>query len=52
MCANDQPNASAFMRNLRKPMPLPKKIGLVIRNETLKIVRLKPCCGHPGEPGC
>lgn len=52
MCREGKPSPSAFMRNLRKPMPLPRKIALVLRNETLKIVKLQSCCGHPGEPGC
>jgi hypothetical protein len=33
-------------------MPFIKKIGLIMKNSVLKIVRLKNCCGHPGEPGC
>lgn len=46
------PDPSAFMRNLRQPMPLGKKIRLVVRNQAIKFRTLQSCCGHPGEPGC
>ena len=50
MCGAD--SRSAFVRNLRKPMPLGKKLRLVARNQWIKISTLRSCCGHPGEPGC
>ncbi len=40
------------MENMRKPMPLPRKIRLVRRNTWIKISQHRVCCGHPGEPGC
>lgn len=43
---------NAFVRNLRRPMPLSEKLRLVLRNSAIKITRLQGCCGHPGEPGC
>jgi hypothetical protein len=46
------PSPDAFRRNLAGEMPLTRKSWLVARNSALKIVRLKNCCGHPGEPGC
>jgi hypothetical protein len=46
------PNADAFRRNLRVPMPLGRKVRLVIKNTAIKIGTLHNCCGHPGEPGC
>lgn len=49
MCA---PTPSAFIRNLRQPMPLGRKLRLVARNEWIKIRRHQTCCGHYGEPGC
>jgi hypothetical protein len=65
MCSEDQkdqaghgaqhetePSPDAFRRNLAIGMPLSRKSWLVARNSTLKLVRLKNCCGHPGEPGC
>jgi hypothetical protein len=52
MCANDRPSAKAIFDNLKKPMPFGKKIGLIIKNTALKIMRLKSCCRNPGEPGC
>ena len=54
MCSNDddRPVPEAFIRNLKQPMPLGKKLALVARNSAIKITRLQSCCGHPGEPGC
>jgi hypothetical protein len=46
------PSPDAFRRNMRQPMPLGRKVRLVVRNSALKVVTLKSCCGHPGEPGC
>jgi len=46
------PSASATWRNLRQPMPLGKKLRLILRNNWLKVSRRRSCCGHPGEPGC
>jgi len=48
----DRPVPAAFVRNLKQPMPLAKKISLALRNGAIKITRLQTCCGHPGEPGC
>ena len=55
MCSAPQPikpSDEAFLRNLRQPIPLGRKVVLVVKNAGLKVVRLKSCCGHPGEPGC
>jgi hypothetical protein len=52
MSNRDRPDVKVVLDNLRTPMPLGKKIRLFIRNNALKIARLKTCCGHPGEPGC
>jgi hypothetical protein len=55
MCSNtpaEKPGASAFMRNLRSPMPLGRKFRLFFRNEWTKVRTGKPCCGNYGEPGC
>jgi hypothetical protein len=46
------PNSDAFLRNLKVPMPLGKKIRLVVRNTGIKFKTRQNCCGHPGEPGC
>jgi hypothetical protein len=46
------PSARVFLTNLHVDMPLLKKIWLVLRNNMKKILTLKDCCGHPGEPGC
>jgi hypothetical protein len=53
MCS-DKPRAvpSAFIRNLRRPMPVSEKMRLASRNIWIKISHLQSCCGHPGEPGC
>jgi len=55
MCSSPEsskPSASSFARNFKAPMPLGRKVRLVLKNGALKVVRLKSCCGHPGEPGC
>jgi hypothetical protein len=53
MCAGKKkPSVKDAVSNLSKPIPLTKKISLFIKNNTLKLLNLKNCCGHPGEPGC
>lgn len=52
MCEKRRPNREAFLENLEKPLPTGKKVYLVLRNTALKIIRLRDCCDHPGEPGC
>ena len=49
---SDRPRPSASLRNLMVPMPLGRKIRLVVRNTAIKIKTRQTCCGHPGEPGC
>lgn len=43
---------SEYFTNLDQPMQLGKKIRLLVRNMSIRIVRGKFCCGHHGEPGC
>lgn len=38
--------------NLRRPMPLGRKLRLVAKNTWLRVRRLSTCCGNYGEPGC
>jgi hypothetical protein len=52
MCSEGTPSPNKFIANLKKPMPLGKKLRLVARNEWIKISRGRTCCGHFGEPGC
>ncbi|HVN98111.1 MAG TPA: hypothetical protein VMT62_16925 [Syntrophorhabdaceae bacterium] len=47
-----RPHARAFFTNLDTDMPLTRKIWLIFRNNMKKILTLKSCRGHPGEPGC
>jgi hypothetical protein len=47
-----KPRPSAFLDNLKKPMPAGKKLKVISRNYWRRFVLLQPCCGHPGEPGC
>ena len=49
---HDRPGAGAFLTNLQVDMPLHRKIWLLFRNNMKKIVTMRNCCGHPGEPGC
>lgn len=48
----DRPGIREFLTNLSGPMPLGKKISLLLRNNAVKIKNRRDCCGHPGEPGC
>jgi hypothetical protein len=43
---------SQTVQNLRQPMPLTRKIRLVLRNNWRKARTLSDCCGNYGEPGC
>ena len=52
MCEDKKPNLKDVVNNLRQPMPLSHKMLSLFKNNMLKVVRLKTCCGHPGEPGC
>ena len=47
-----RPSFSAFLTNMQVPMPWQRKLGLLVRNNWLKIRTGSSCCGHPGEPGC
>jgi len=40
------------LANLRRPMPLKRKLYLIGRNTWLKIRTGSGCCGNYGEPGC
>lgn len=42
----------AFSNWRHSDLPLPRKVFLLMRNNTKKVVTLKDCCGHHGEPGC
>jgi hypothetical protein len=41
-----------FLTNLAVPMPLWRKVRLLLRNNAIKVAKRQNCCGHPGEPGC
>lgn len=46
------PDPNAWLDNMRKPMPLSRKLRLFGRNQWSKLRKREACCGHPGEPGC
>lgn len=46
------PSPSEALDNLRKPMPLGRKIRLIVRNNWIKLRTRSECCGNHGEPGC
>jgi hypothetical protein len=50
--SHEGPSVSETIQNLRRPMPLGRKIRLFIRNNWRKIRTGKSCCGNFGEPGC
>ena len=52
MCSEKKPNLKDAVENLRQPMPLTHKVGSILKNNLLKIVRRQSCCGHHGQPGC
>ena len=54
MCAGPRrrPSPRDFLTNLTVDMPWPRKLRLLARNAFRRLVRLRDCCGHPGEPGC
>ena len=51
MCDKRQLSYS-LLDNLRTPMPLGRKLRLVLVNNLTKIRRLRGCCGNYGQPGC
>ncbi|MGB5932609.1 MAG: hypothetical protein WBH57_06050 [Anaerolineae bacterium] len=48
----NRPSIASFFTNLQAPMPLGRKVRLLLRNNWIKIRRQSNCCGHYGEPGC
>ncbi|MCH8897272.1 MAG: hypothetical protein IIC33_03140 [Chloroflexi bacterium] len=38
--------------NLRQPMPLRRKLRLLLINSLLKLKTRRSCCGNFGQPGC
>ena len=46
------PRLNAFFINMSAPMPLHRKLYLLLRNSFIKAWKRQSCCGHPGEPGC
>lgn len=53
MCSEKQRGTPGeTLENLRQPMPLSRKLYLVVRNNWRKVRTLSDCCGNYGEPGC
>ncbi len=50
--AGNRPSLRAIFTNLQAPMPLRRKVWLLVRNNWIKIITRSSCCGHYGEPGC
>jgi len=49
----DDLSATEGWRNFRRSkLPLHQKLRLTARNQFVKLRTRRPCCGHPGEPGC
>jgi hypothetical protein len=38
--------------NLRQPMPLGRKLRLILSNQLKRIKNRQSCCGNYGQPGC
>jgi hypothetical protein len=49
---DNHPGLKAFFNNMSAPLPLHRKAYLVLRNNSIKVLKRQRCCGHPGEPGC
>jgi len=47
-----RPSIHNILTNLNQPMPLPQKLGKLVRNLWRRAALRQGCCGHPGEPGC
>lgn len=53
MCAeNRRGTPQEALDNLRQPMPLRRKVRLIVRNNWIKLRTRSDCCGNYGEPGC
>lgn len=44
--------ADVFSNWRESKLPLRSKVGLLLRNNFLKLRRLDSCCGNDGQPGC
>ena len=49
---SDQPTPGAFWRNLRASDLGARRTALRAVSNLARRLRGRPCCGHPGEPGC
>jgi len=47
-----RPSPSDLFTNMSQPMPLPEKLGKLLRNLWRRVALRQNCCGHKGEPGC
>jgi hypothetical protein len=47
-----RPSWRNVLTNMDAPMPWPRKLYLLGRNASLRLLRRSTCCGHPGQPGC
>ena len=45
-------HTSPLIANLRQPMPLWRKVRMVLANNLIKIKSRRNCCGNLGQPGC
>jgi hypothetical protein len=53
MCAEQRHGTlQESLENLRKPMPIGRKLRTFVRNNWIKIRTGSACCGNYGEPGC
>ncbi|MGZ4105559.1 MAG: hypothetical protein ACXVQY_08160 [Actinomycetota bacterium] len=53
MSDRDHGSPGTFFKIWRESdQPFLTKVGLVVKNNFIKIRTLKDCCGNYGEPGC
>jgi hypothetical protein len=51
MCQHSNHEYSPWS-NLRRPMPLWRKLRLILSNNLIKLRKRQSCCGNYGQPGC
>lgn len=54
MCDGDKRRGTVTesVQNMRRQIPLSRKMGLFLLNNLRKVQTRSSCCGHYGEPGC
>ena len=46
------PKVRNFFTNISAPVPVGRKLRLLLWNNWLKLYTRRSCCGNHGQPGC